>query len=650
MTIHSNRFTIQSRRIATILASILATVLLVTTPTTTAAAAPAPAAGQYVPVAPVTVVNGLALAAGGTTTFTATGANGIPAAANVSAVALNVVAYQPSANGWLQVYPAGTRPEGNSTLNYQQGQDTASFEVVPVSSSGQISIYARTATKVIVRLRGYLTSAASTVTGGTYAPVPAATVVNGVSVPADGSITFTVTGANGIPASANVTAVALNVVAYQPSADGWLQAYPAGTRPQGNSTLNYQQGEDTASFEVVPVSGNGQISIYARTATKVIVRLRGYLTTTQTPRGADWSQLGNGPAHLGVNAGETVLTPSTLARVGRAWTVSTPQPSGSQPTVVDGVVYLGSNDHKVYALDAATGAVLWTAATGGEVHSTPAVAGGMVYVGSDDGKVYALDAGTGAPVWTATISGSVGASPAVVDGRVYIGSLDRLYALDAASGARVWSATLGGRIQASPAVAGGTAYVRSDDNKLNALNAGTGAPVWTASIGPTPQPGEPSFGTPTSSSPAVADGMVYVGSFDGKLYALNATTGATVWTASDGGGVQSTATVLDGVVYVSLARGLGDQRLHAFDGATGASLWTSEVDASAGPVLANGVLYVGTDGFSTSSGLLVALNPASGAVLWSRLAAGDSSPVTSVVVANGAVYAANEFTVSAHHA
>jgi hypothetical protein len=69
MTIRGSRFNIRSRHIATILASILATVLLVTTPTTTAAAAPAPAAGQYVPVAPVTVVNGLALAAG---------ANGIP--------------------------------------------------------------------------------------------------------------------------------------------------------------------------------------------------------------------------------------------------------------------------------------------------------------------------------------------------------------------------------------------------------------------------------------------------------------------------------------------------------------------------------------------------------------------------------------------
>ena len=58
-----------------------------------------------------------------------------------------------------------------------------------------------------------------------------------------------------------------------------------------------------------------------------------------------------------------------------------------------GTVYVGSDDHKVYALDAATGHLRWTYTTGGAV-SGPAVAGGTVYVGSGDHKVYALDAGS----------------------------------------------------------------------------------------------------------------------------------------------------------------------------------------------------------------------------------------------------------------
>jgi serine/threonine-protein kinase len=60
-----------------------------------------------------------------------------------------------------------------------------------------------------------------------------------------------------------------------------------------------------------------------------------------------------------------------------------------------GTVYVGSDDHEVYALDAVTGRVRWTHATGGFVESSPVVAGGTVYVGSDDHRVYALNAATG---------------------------------------------------------------------------------------------------------------------------------------------------------------------------------------------------------------------------------------------------------------
>ena len=59
----------------------------------------------------------------------------------------------------------------------------------------------------------------------------------------------------------------------------------------------------------------------------------------------------------------------------------------SSPAVANGVVYVGSFDAKVYALNATTGATLWTATTGGDVISSPAVANGVVYVGSDGHQV-----------------------------------------------------------------------------------------------------------------------------------------------------------------------------------------------------------------------------------------------------------------------
>ena len=72
----------------------------------------------------------------------------------------------------------------------------------------------------------------------------------------------------------------------------------------------------------------------------------------------------------------------------------------SSPAVVNGVVYIGSDDGNVYALNASTGAMLWSFTTGGRVESSPTVVNGVVYIGSDDDNVYALNASTGNKLWT----------------------------------------------------------------------------------------------------------------------------------------------------------------------------------------------------------------------------------------------------------
>ena len=82
-----------------------------------------------------------------------------------------------------------------------------------------------------------------------------------------------------------------------------------------------------------------------------------------------------------------------------------------------GVVYVGSHDSRVYALNSSTGELIWKYATGGAVDSSPAVADGVVYVGSADGYVYALNATTGAVLWMYPAGGQ--SSPAVADGVLY---------------------------------------------------------------------------------------------------------------------------------------------------------------------------------------------------------------------------------------
>jgi hypothetical protein len=74
----------------------------------------------------------------------------------------------------------------------------------------------------------------------------------------------------------------------------------------------------------------------------------------------------------------------------------------SSPAVANGVVYVGSDDSNVYALNATTGAKLWGFTTGYWVYSSPAVANGTVYVGSVDGNVYAIGNAAAATSQSAT--------------------------------------------------------------------------------------------------------------------------------------------------------------------------------------------------------------------------------------------------------
>jgi M6 family metalloprotease-like protein len=253
----------------------------------------------------------------------------------------------------------------------------------------------------------------------------------------------------------------------------------------------------------------------------------------------------------------------------------------SSPAVVNNVVFIGCSDGKVYALDALTGTVLWTSITGGDVQSSPAIADGVVYVGSCDGKVYALNATTGSKIWNYTTGGIIRSSPAVVDGIVYCGSDDRnVYALNATTGSKIWNYPTGGEILSSPAIADGVVYIGSVDSKVYALNAKAGAKIWNYTTGGN-----------VKSSPAIADGVVYIGSVDSKVYALNAKTGSKIWNYTTSGNVESSPAIADGVVYV----GSYDGKVYALDATTGEKLWyyTAGDWVVSSPAVTNGTLLVG---------------------------------------------------------
>lgn len=319
----------------------------------------------------------------------------------------------------------------------------------------------------------------------------------------------------------------------------------------------------------------------------------------------------------------------------------------------------------VQAIDAATGLPIWSFPTGpGGVYATGhAISNGVLYVGSSDGNLYALNAGiatvlptatatvtftnSGTPTVTATISSTpldtstfcpslsfspsltatltssstptttstattsptwtpsvspflwsytvggsiVGGAPATDGSRIYVSNNQGfLYAISS-SGSLAWSygtlSTVTG--SARQTVAGSTLYGGLDDQHFFAWNTANGTVLWSLSLS-----------AATSSVPAVAYGLVYFGDASGVVRAVNATNGAVQWSWNSGAPFRSSVAVSNGYAYLCA----GNNRVYAMNATAGGTpVWSAQLPTVAGgtqgfgwcaPAIADGKL-VATD-------------------------------------------------------
>lgn len=181
-----------------------------------------------------------------------------------------------------------------------------------------------------------------------------------------------------------------------------------------------------------------------------------------------------------------------------------------------------------------------------------------------------------------------------------------------------WSSPTVGQVESAPVEANGVVYVGAGFT-VYALNATTGASLWQYSTG--------SF----VGGPAVAGGLIFVSSADHNVYALRAGTGDLLWTYETVEGiVPTTPTVANGIVYV----GSWDKNVYALNAATGALVWmfTASNSVFSIPTVANGVVY-----FGSYDNNIYALNASTGNLIWQHAAGAfglDSTPT----VVNGILY------------
>jgi outer membrane protein assembly factor BamB len=224
----------------------------------------------------------------------------------------------------------------------------------------------------------------------------------------------------------------------------------------------------------------------------------------------------------------------------------------SSPTVVDNRVYVGSLDKNVYSLDADDGDIEWTYKTDGYITSSPAVVDGVVYITSQEltsGALYMLNAANGNLIRRVTIPYQEGtrgtdmhSSPSVAKGMVFVAANKKVYyGINATTGNITWTFrddTAGEFIICSPIYQDGKVFL-VDEFFIVAVDAFNGKRLWQAFLG-----------TEFYVSPTYADGKLYVTSDQRGIYVMNASDGAKLGWFSMASNSWSSATIYEGKVYV----------------------------------------------------------------------------------------------------
>ena len=247
----------------------------------------------------------------------------------------------------------------------------------------------------------------------------------------------------------------------------------------------------------------------------------------------------DGVAYIG-NAGSTIHAISM--RSGKfIWvhrTEGTPRMASSPAVAGDEIVY-HTMSGRVYVLDSSNGRLEWSWNDGSAIESSPIVVNGVDYFGDAAGEMYALDLRTHRLRWSRDLGAKITSSAAIAGGRLYIGDYDgRLWALSPSSGATHWVGRVNGKIYGTPAVEGGRVFVPSVAYSFWAFST-SGRSLWHVTTG-----------AYVYSSPAVADGVVCFGSYNGDFYGVSAGSGRVLWRIPTGGAISGAAVIVDGVAYV----------------------------------------------------------------------------------------------------
>ncbi|MFQ5935811.1 MAG: outer membrane protein assembly factor BamB [Acidiferrobacterales bacterium] len=272
---------------------------------------------------------------------------------------------------------------------------------------------------------------------------------------------------------------------------------------------------------------------------------------------------------------------SPAARIKQVWSVDVGKGESKKfvklaPAIHEGVLYAVDIDGRVSAFAVEKGARIWSVELDESVSAAVGFGEGLVLIGTKSGSVFALGPQSGELRWKSTVSTEILAGPAAQSDVVVVQTIDgKVFGLSAADGKRLWvqqrtEPPLSLRGTSAPVIKGGVVFTGFANGKLIAINLRTGQPLWERDVARPRGRNEIERLIDVDAPPLVVGSVLFAVSYQGKVVAINSSTGRVLWSRDESSYSGMDADSQN--IYLTDAKG----NVLALDQRSGSSLWKQD--------------------------------------------------------------------------
>ena len=273
---------------------------------------------------------------------------------------------------------------------------------------------------------------------------------------------------------------------------------------------------------------------------------------------------------------------TTISETGKlAWKFECEDEVRGTPLSHNGILFVGSYDYNLYALDAATGEFIWKYATDGGIVSRPGIHEGTIYFGSEDRRLHAIIQRSGKLSWTYYTDGPIRSSPLIAENHIFIGSDDGfMHAVNCMTGRRSWKTDVGAPVRSTPIILNDLLFFGTEAGDFYCIDL-RGQVKWRFKAK-----------RAITGSAIIAQEIIYVGSVDATFYALDIKSGFVIWRFRLGKASISTPCMVDNYLFT----GAIDSTIYCIDKNSAKEVWhfSTEHQVTGSPIIQKDSLYCGS--------------------------------------------------------